>query len=406
MKLFISYRSSDTSCVGEIFEYLESKPKLGAFSSRVVLNDHHSIEYSAEALLLSFIRPLNCRHVISALSSALEIYEKRQAMRRVAYFLKLPFHNRRLPRSKRCSRPWRDVFADNLSSALANSDTVLFLLGDSSTSWDDASFSSRMSEKPWKCPDMLEMAEDASWRMPATSEKPGLEGSNSVAFSNRRPDTSGAFDMNRAFAAIDPAGLHVDYCNLGSTGIDWPGPEFLLQMHSDAASDGTAALLSAWRQPDDPLNCGIFLGQLASFADGYHMRPHMLSYPQGKQGTWPSWLRFLFRFRIRKRRKIGRAGVHRMGRGAGLRAFANHHFRRVANLRPIAPGLQTLGQLFIGSGGTLDVGWELRQRAEQLLRNRLTNLSVAQSCLFADTETVYALYRGRHRASPRTGSRE
>jgi hypothetical protein len=406
MKLFISYRPSDSSCVGEIFEYLESKPRLGAFSSRVALNDYHHFEYSAETLLSSFIRPFNRYHVISALSSALEIYEKRQTMRRVAYFLKLPFHNRRWPRSKRGSRPWRDVFADDLSSALADSDAVLFLLGDSSTSWDDASFSSRMSGKPWKFPDALAIAENAGRRMPATLDKPELETPNSVAFSERRPDTNSAFGMNSTFVPIDPAGLHVDYCNLDSTGIDWPGADFLLQMHSDAAPDGTAALLSAWRQPDDPLNCGIFLGQAGSFADGYHIRPHILSCVQEKQGIWPSWLRFLFRFRIRKRRKVGRAGVHRTGRGAGLRAFANHHFRRVANLRPIAPGLQTLGQLFIGSGGTLDVGWELRQRAEQLLRNRLTNLSVGQSCLFADTETVYALYRGRHRMSPRNGSRE
>ena len=189
-------------------------------------------------------------------------------------------------------------------------------------------------------------------------------------------------------------------------GLDWPGAEFILQMHSDAAADGTAAMLSAWRQPDDPLSTGIFFGDAGPLAEPCNTVPHILLYAQKKHGIWPSWLRFLFRFRIRKERRSSKTCIYSMGKAATLRAFANHHFRRATRYRPARPRLQTLGQLFIGSGGTAEVGWELRRRAEQLVRTRLASFPAGRSSLFADTDTVYAHYRGNYGTGSKNGSCE
>ena len=113
MKLFISYRRSNSSFVGEIFEYLESKGKFNGMphESRMRASDYHPVRDSAETLVSSFTQPFNAHRVISAVNSALEIYENRQATRRMPSLLRFPFHVPRWPLNKRDAKPWRGALS-------------------------------------------------------------------------------------------------------------------------------------------------------------------------------------------------------------------------------------------------------------------------------------------------------
>ncbi len=406
MKIFISYRHSDSSFVGEIFEYLESVGGFDGASLSLIFgsSDPNSIKNNMAKISLSdFPRPFSTQQVISAMNSALIIYETRPATKRVLSLLKFPFQTPAGSLNKSNAGPWRGNAATGGTAnfpTLAYSDAQVLLFDDASPLRDNSTSYPRMERRllpnwPASAGDMgrctFNSGGGVSWEAPET-----------VVFTGRRLDVGSMTEAE----VINSETLYIDYYNLSSAGRDWPGSEFVMQMHSDTAVDGTTALLSAWRQTGDPLSSGIFFVGAGPCPETCNVTSPFLLHTQRKQGSWPSWLRFLFRFRIRKRRRSNKTYIYGMGKAATLRAVANHHFWRAARYRPVRPKLLTLGQLFVGSGGTLEVGWDLRRRAERLVRARLAAFPAGRSPVFADSSTVYALYRGSCRTRSKNSSGE
>jgi hypothetical protein len=382
MKLFISYRHSDSSIVGEVFEYL-GKAGLDCSFPKV----SHT---TSDCFRSSISDALKRQRIVIAMFSALEIYERRQPARRKLSLVKAPFYASRLFSSDSCSDASREE--DYCSDPYVMAYGHLSSLRDGSTGFPFIRVSSVLPDWPATLGDIEHPA--LSGRAPFHSEI-----AKSIVLAGRR------FDVGDE--VIEPGSFHIDidYRRLSAAGIDWPGEEFILQMHSDSIRDGAGTLLSAWRRTADPLNSGIFLTKSWGVSKTYQISPYPMLPEQKADGAWPAWLQCLFRFRIRERRKDNRRTyVYSIAQTKKIGKFAGQHIW--SKYRRVGSRLQTLGQLFMGGERTLGTGWDLRQRTEQLAYNRLALLPARRSPLLTDAHTVYALYRGSCRLRLGNGSCE
>ena len=385
MKFFISYRCGKSSIVGEVFEYLDSNGEFDVLAPNPSVSFHEG-----DVLFSGLAQPFDRYQIILAMSSALGIY---QEGRRATCMLSLldcrPGLLTLLPiaSKSRYSPRISDYSSIELDATLLAHRNLF-----ASYKTPHPGLGERLRfSKPHS------MSGGLGLRKSASKNKLDLSISQNIILAGLRLDWKGAYPTT------DPHPLEIDYCDMDSAEIDWLDAKFVLQMHSDSVVDGRSVLISAWRRPSDPLGSGIFFD--AGGTDGRKgMMQHTLLPNHVRHGGWPSWLRFLFRFRIRKRRKTSNTYIYSMGKGANLKAFANRRFWGASPYRPLKTGMQSLGRLFVGSGRTSQARWELRQRAEELVRKRLAFVREREPPGFLDNNTVCALFRGNDLRRWRNGS--